>query len=54
MATVTFEKTFTAKDAADAFAQNYASAMWGYDPIIRITATDGMWVVMITRSAACD
>ncbi len=54
MSTVTVEKTFTAKDAADAFAQNYAAQMWGYDPIIRITATDGKWVVMITRSAACD
>ena len=54
MATVTFEKTFTAKDAADAFAQNYANAMWGYDPTIRIAAIDGQWVVMVTRQATCD
>lgn len=54
MATVSLEQSFDTKDAADAFAANYANAMWGYDPTIRVCKIDAQWVVMITRSTTCD
>lgn len=54
MATISFEKTFTDKYAADAYAENYLNTMWGYDPTIRISVIDGQWVVTITRCASCD
>lgn len=54
MATVSFEKIFTDKYAADAYAENYLNTMRGYDPTIRIIVIDGQWVVTIIRCASCD
>jgi hypothetical protein len=54
MAVVTIQKVFATEADAHDFAVKYARDMWGYDPLIRITAIGGQWVADISRQATCD
>jgi hypothetical protein len=54
MAMITVQKTFASHEEASEYAAAYAQCMWGYDPLIRVNAVDGLWVVYITRQASCD